>query len=111
MMAASVNPGELIDEAIPGSSPSFNRPPWTSFQKQRLHRLAAAPTQPDQMTGGEESGLISGDATPSLRRLPLLLPPEKHSNEEEDLDGPDLAKKTPQPTPILHKGSRQNLET
>jgi hypothetical protein len=60
---------------------------------------------------GEESGLISGDATPSLRRLPLLLPLEKHINEEEDLDGPDLAKKTPPPTPILHKGSRQNLET
>jgi hypothetical protein len=60
------------------------------------------------MTRGGRSGLIAGDATPSLRRLPPLLPPEKNKDEEESLDGLDLAKKIPPPTPKLHKCRKQS---
>jgi hypothetical protein len=107
-MATLANPGELIGEAILRSSPSFVHPPWMRSEKQKIWALVAAPAQPKQMTKMGRDGLIAGDATPSLRRLPPLLPPEKNSDEEEGLDGPDLAKNIPPPTPILHKGSRQD---
>jgi hypothetical protein len=60
---------------------------------------------------GGKVGLIVGDATPPLRLLPPLLPPEKSSNEEECKDGPDLARKIQPPTPRLHMGRWQNSKT
>jgi hypothetical protein len=110
-MATSVKPEELIGEAILRSSPIFVHPPWMKLEKRKIWTLAAALAQPKQMTRREGSGLIAGDATPPLRRLPPLLPPERSSDEEEDLSGPDLAKKIPPPTPILHKGSRQKKKS
>jgi hypothetical protein len=104
MMVASVDREELIDEAILRSSSSFALPPWTSSKKPEIWSLDVAPAQPSQMTREKEGGLIDGDAAPSLRRLPPLLPPEWSSAEEEDEDGPDLAKRIRPPTPILHKG-------
>jgi hypothetical protein len=106
-MAASVNPGELIGEAILRSSPSFVHPPWMRSEKRMIWTLVAAPAQRKQMTKRGRSGLIAGDATPSLRRLPPLLPPKTSSDKEESLDGLDLTKKIP-PTPILHKGRQQD---
>jgi hypothetical protein len=112
MMATPAKPvDELIEEAIPGSSSSFDRPPWTSTRKEKIHDLGAAHRHPHQMTGEEGRGLIGGDATPPPRRLPPLLPPEKNSREEESEDGPDLAKGIRSPTRRLHKGKQQRSTT
>jgi hypothetical protein len=107
-MAASVNPGEIIGEAILRSSTSFVHPPWMRSEKRTIWTLVASPAQPKQMTRVGRKGLTAGDATPPLRRLPPPLPPEPNSNEEGSLDELDLAKKIPPPTPILHKGRQQD---
>jgi hypothetical protein len=103
MMATPTDPvDELIEEAIPGSSSSFDRPPWTSTGKEKLHDLVAAHMQPHRMTKEEGEGLIGEDATPPPRRLSPLLPPEKNNHEEEGEDGPDLAMGIRPPTHRLH---------
>jgi hypothetical protein len=98
---------ELIEEAIRGSSSSFDHPPWTSTGKEKIHDLFAAHQHPDRMTGKEGRGLISEDAAQPPRRLPPLLPPEKSSREEGSEDGPDLARGIRSPTRRLHLGKHQ----
>jgi hypothetical protein len=111
-MATPANPeDELIEEAIPGSSSSFDRPQWTSIGKARFHDLVAAHRHPHRMTRGEGEGPIGEDAAPSPRRLPPLLPPEQDSREEESEGGPDLAEGIRPPTRMLHKGNQQRTTT
>jgi hypothetical protein len=67
MMATPADPeDELIEEAIPGFSSSFDRPPWTRARKEKLHDLVAAHMQPHQMT--KEEGPEETEPPPSSPR-------------------------------------------